>query len=143
MGYDEPAARVPLIRQVVLDTQDARGLAEFYRQLFGLTYAPGHETPGPEGDDWLLLRAGGDFALAFQQVESMPRPTWPDPVIPQQLHLDTTVPTADELERQRQRALALGATLLRDRSDDPDEPLYVFADPSGHPFCIFVASDPA
>lgn len=25
-----------------------------------------------------------------------------------------------------------------DRADDPDEPLYVLADPSGHPFCIFV-----
>jgi hypothetical protein len=26
-----------------------------------------------------------------------------------------------------------------DRTDDPEEPLYVFADPSGHPFCVFVA----
>jgi len=26
-----------------------------------------------------------------------------------------------------------------DRTDDTEEPLYVFADPSGHPFCIFVA----
>ncbi|MGW0888897.1 VOC family protein, partial [Micrococcus luteus] len=25
-----------------------------------------------------------------------------------------------------------------DRSDDEDEPLYVFADPAGHPFCVFV-----
>ena len=31
------------------------------------------------------------------------------------------------------------ARLLHDRSDDPDEPLYVYADPAGHPFCIFVA----
>jgi len=23
--------------------------------------------------------------------------------------------------------------------DDADEPLYVFADPAGHPFCMFVA----
>ena len=46
-----------------------------------------------------------------------------------------------ELFAQRDRALALGATLLRDRSDDPEEPLYVFADPHGHPFCIFVAPD--
>ncbi len=33
----------------------------------------------------------------------------------------------------------LGAEQLLDRSDDPDDPLYVFADPAGHPFCIFVA----
>ena len=135
-------ARVPRIRQVVLDTTDARALAEFYRQLFGLTYRPGDEATDPAGDDWLVLRGDGDFGLAFQQVDDLPRSTWPEPVIPQQLHLDTTVPTVDELERQRERALALGATLLLDRTDDPDEPLYVFADPSGHPFCIFVAPEP-
>ena len=44
-----------------------------------------------------------------------------------------------ELERQRQRAEALGADLLFDRTDDPEEPLYTFADLAGHPFCIFVA----
>ncbi len=32
-----------------------------------------------------------------------------------------------------------GATLLLDRTADEGEPLYVLADPSGHPFCIFVA----
>ena len=35
--------------------------------------------------------------------------------------------------------LALGGRLLFDRFADPVEPLYVFADPVGHPFCIFVA----
>jgi len=25
-----------------------------------------------------------------------------------------------------------------DRSADPDEPLRVYADPAGHPFCVFV-----
>jgi hypothetical protein len=34
---------------------------------------------------------------------------------------------------------ALRAEFLLDRTDDPEEPLYVFADLSGHPFCIFVA----
>ncbi len=53
--------------------------------------------------------------------------------------LDTVVPTVDELEFHRSRALALGATQLLDRTDDEDEPLYVFADPAGHPFCIFVS----
>ena len=132
---------VPRIRQVVLDTTDARGLAEFYRQLFGLSYRPGDESVDPAGDDWLVLRGEGGIGLAFQQVDELPRSTWPEPVIPQQLHLDTTVATADELERQRDRALALGATLLLDRSDDADEPLYVLADPAGHPFCVFVAAD--
>ena len=31
---------------------------------------------------------------------------------------------------------ALGAHLLLERSQDKDEPLRVYADPAGHPFCI-------
>jgi hypothetical protein len=56
-----------------------------------------------------------------------------------QLHVDFTVSSRAELDRQRERAEALGARLLLDRTDDPGEPLYVFADLSGHPFCVFVA----
>jgi hypothetical protein len=55
------------------------------------------------------------------------------------LHLDTSVPTLEELRVQHERALALGARMLYDRSDDAEEPLYVYADPAGHPFCVFVA----
>jgi hypothetical protein len=36
------------------------------------------------------------------------------------------------------RATDLGARLLLDRTDDPAEPLRVYADPAGHPFCVFV-----
>lgn len=49
--------------------------------------------------------------------------------------------TAADLDVQHERALALGARLLEDRSDDAEEPLRVYADPAGHPFCIFVADD--
>lgn len=134
---------IPRIRQVVLDTTDARALAEFYRELFGLAYRPGDEAPpegdpDPNGNDWLVLRNDDGAHLAFQQVYDLPRSTWPESGIPQQLHLDTTVPDAEALGAARDRALALGATLLYDRSDDPEEPLYVFGDPMGHPFCVFV-----
>jgi hypothetical protein len=30
----------------------------------------------------------------------------------------------------------LGGALRLDRSDDPEEPLRVFVDPDGHPFCV-------
>jgi catechol 2,3-dioxygenase-like lactoylglutathione lyase family enzyme len=126
----------PRILQTVIDTTDLRGLAEFYRELFGLSYRPGDETP-TEGEDWLVLRGDG-AQLAFQLVDRLERTTWPDPEVPMQLHLDTIVPDAEALGRQRDRALALGATVVLDRSDDPEEALYVFADPAGHPFCIFV-----
>lgn len=138
-------AGFPRLWQVVLDTTDARALAEFYRQLLGYAYRPGDEPPGPGEDDeqardWLVLRdPAGASSIAFQPVPSLRAPTWPDDPIPQQLHLDMTVPDKAALDRQHERAQALGARLLLDRSDDEDEPLCVYADPSGHPFCIFVA----
>ncbi|RLQ09029.1 VOC family protein [Micromonospora sp. BL1] len=129
--------------QVVLDCTDARALAEFYRALLGLVYRPGDEPPAApdeRGRDWLVLRtAEGAPQLAFQQVDRLPEATWPEGEVPQQLHLDLTVPSVAELDRQHERVLALGGRLLRDRSDDPDEPLRVYADPAGHPFCVFVA----
>ncbi len=129
-----------------MDTTDARALAEFYRELLGYEYRPGDEPPpegGPDvrGVDWLVLRhPSGGPGVAFQQVEVLPLPTWPEGPVAQQLHLDLTVPSVSELEVWHARTLALGATLLLDRSDDPEEPLRVYADPAGHPFCIFVAS---
>jgi hypothetical protein len=139
---------LPLLRSVVLDTTDARGLAEFYRELLGYRYRLGDERPGvgepdPAGTDWLVLVApDGQGRLAFQQVEQLPPSTWPNSGVPQQLHLDLSVPTSEDLIAQHQRILGLGARLLADRVDDPEEPLYVYADPSGHPFCVFVASVP-
>jgi catechol 2,3-dioxygenase-like lactoylglutathione lyase family enzyme len=137
----------PALRAVVLDATDARAAAEFYRALLGFVYRSGDEPPpagqpDPHGDDWLVLRdRGGEARLAFQHVAELPPSTWPDPQVPQQLHLDLTVPDVDELTVQRDRALSLGAAVLQDRSTDPDEPLYVFADPAGHPLCIFVSPD--
>jgi len=135
-------AEYPQLLHTVLDTTRARELAEFYRELLGLRYRPGDEPPadGAADDaDWLVLTdADGTRKLAFQQVDSLPRTTWPEHDVPMQLHLDLTVSSTTELEKQRERAERLGAVLLLDRTDDPDEPLYVFADPSGHPFCVFV-----
>jgi catechol 2,3-dioxygenase-like lactoylglutathione lyase family enzyme len=131
--------------QVVLDCTDARALAELYRQLLGLRYRAGDEAPpagqpDPRGHDWLVLcDSTGTNRLAFQQVPKLPEATWPEGPIPQQLHLDLTVHSVDDLNAQHERALSLGARLLRDRSDDPAEPLRVYADPAGHPFCLFVA----
>ena len=132
--------RYPALFQTVLDTEDARELAEFYRQLLGLAYRAGDEPDATQSErDWLVLvDSGGGRALAFQQVVSLQRTTWPASGVPMQLHLDMTVPDVSELHEQRRRAEVLGAQLLLDRSTDPDEPLYVFSDPAGHPFCVFV-----
>ena len=144
-GEDRPTDQ-PFLRQVVLDTTDARALAEFYRALLGFRYRPGDEpppagAPDPRGADWLVLVDPlSGCSVAFQQVPSLPPATWPEGAVPQQLHLDLTVETVEALHRQHTRAIELGARLLLDRADDPGEPLRVYADPAGHPFCLFVAA---
>ena len=96
--------------------------------------------PDPQAERWLGLRdPARQLSVAFQPVPTLPRATWPEGPVPQQLHLDLTVTTKADLDTQHDRALALGAQLLEDLSDDPEEPLRVYADPAGHPFCIFVA----
>ncbi|MGE5292708.1 MAG: VOC family protein [Micromonosporaceae bacterium] len=139
----------PALRQIVLDCTGPRALAEFYRQLLGLRYRQGDEPPASgepdtRGQDWLVLQdSAGTARVAFQHVAELPEATWPEGPVPQQLHLDLTVPTVQDLDAQHERALALGARLLLDRSDDPEEPLRVYADLAGHPFCIFVSRPPA
>ncbi len=91
-------------------------------------------------DYWLaLVDADGARKLAFQQVARLERTTWPQPDVPMQMHVDFTVSNVTALRRHRERAESLGAQLLLDRVDDSNEPLYVLTDPSGHPFCLFVA----
>lgn len=135
-------AAYPEMLHTVIDTTDPRRLAEFYRQLLGYSYREGDE-PRASGvaddDDWMVLvDSNGMRKLAFQRVDELTRTTWPSAEVPMQLHVDFTVPDTDELERHRARAEELGATMLFDRTDDPDEPLYVVTDPAGHPFCLFV-----
>lgn len=104
-----------------IDTADAAGLARFYAGLLGLevTY------DGPEGS----LVAGDGQSLMFQQVDDHRPPAWPDPARPQQVHLDLSV---DDLDAAERRAVELGATRLPGEG----ESFRVFADPSGHPFCL-------
>jgi hypothetical protein len=136
----------PRLAQVVLDTTNARRLAEFYREFLGYHYRPGDEPPPPgtedeRGRDWLVLRTpDGARGMAFQQVERLKQTTWPDDEVPQQMHLDIIVPDKAALDRQHERALRLGATVRSDRSDDQVEPLRTYEDFDGHLFCVFVGA---
>lgn len=136
--------RFPILMHTALDATDCRQLAEFYRSFLGLRYRPGDEPgEGWSADDagWLVLvDESGQRVIAFNKVESLARPTWPSDEIPKQMHHDFRVTSVAELEEQRRRAEELGAVLLYDRSDDEGEPLYVFADPAGHPFCVLVSA---
>jgi hypothetical protein len=112
------------LRAVAFDARDARGLAAFYLELGGWTmrYAE---------DDWVAFAAPDGWKLAVQQSPEHVPPRWPDPLYPQQGHLDLRVP---DLEAGAASAVALGAELLR-----KNETWYTLADPAGHPFdlCLF------
>jgi len=134
----------PRLRSVVLDTTDVPVLAEFYRRLLDWSYVDDGDT-GDTGDtgsdegptDWRAIVGPSGERLSFQRVDELPPTTWPSPEIPQQLHLDLHALTRADLEESHRRAIELGAVLRLDRSDDPEEPLRVYADPAGHTFCVF------
>jgi predicted enzyme related to lactoylglutathione lyase len=71
------------------------------------------------------------MTLEFQCATGYQRPTWPDPAVPQQFHLDVTVA---DLDAEQDRVLALGATILDASAAHPT--FRVYADPDGHPFCL-------
>jgi len=104
---------------LVLDCPDPRALASFYSALLGqpITY---------DSDDFVVVAADSTASgLAFQRAPDHRRPTWPDPEVPQQMHLDVMV---EDVAAATPEVLALGATAL--------SPTGVFADPAGHPFCL-------
>lgn len=60
-----------------------------------------------------------------------PRPRWPDPAHPQQMHLDIRV---GDLDAAEELVVARGATRLAELDDHR-----VYADIIGHPFCLYPA----
>ena len=79
----------------------------------------------------MLRDAAGSARMAFQQVAVLPEATWPEGPVP------ADAPGSDGADdsgtrRQHEWALTPRRRLLHDRSDDPEEPLRVYADPAGH-----------
>ncbi|HEV7962902.1 MAG TPA: VOC family protein [Actinoplanes sp.] len=107
------------LHHVIFDCPDPLALARFYSRLLG--------TPITYQDDDFVVVAANDrtSGLAFQRSPDQRPATWPDPAVPQQIHLDVMV---EDVAGSSPAVLALGATKL-----DGDG---VFADPAGHPFCL-------
>jgi predicted enzyme related to lactoylglutathione lyase len=109
---------------VALDTPDPRGLAAFYGTLLGW------EVEDSSDDEWVTI-SGGGVRLSFQLAPDHVPPTWPTGAVPQQAHVDLHVADYASTEPQ---VLALGGRLLEDDAEHPS--WRVYADPSGHPFCL-------
>jgi catechol 2,3-dioxygenase-like lactoylglutathione lyase family enzyme len=106
------------LHHLILDCPDPRAAAEVYSGLLDqpITY---------DSDDFVVVAPNDRTSgLAFQRATAYRPPTWPDPAVPQQMHLDVMV---DDPEAAGAHVLALGARRL-----DGD----VYADPAGHPFCL-------
>jgi catechol 2,3-dioxygenase-like lactoylglutathione lyase family enzyme len=107
------------MHHVIFDCPDPLALATFYSRLLGqpITYR----------DDDFVVVAPDDrtSGLGFQRSADQRPATWPDPSVPQQIHLDVMV---EDVAAATPQVLALGATELDGEG--------VFADPAGHPFCL-------
>lgn len=120
---------------VALDCPQPLMLAGFYSQLTGLAVSPPSDLESFE-PTWLELLNDGMPTIAFQQVDAYIAPTWPDGLIPQQLHLDFEV---DDMDGSEQLAISLGASKATFQPGDSlegAERFRVFLDPVGHPFCL-------
>ena len=94
-------------------------LARFYAALLDqpITY---------ENEDFVVVAANDQASgLGFQLAPDHRAPTWPEPEVPQQMHLDIMV---DDVAQATPQVIALGARSLGGNN--------VFADPAGHPFCL-------
>jgi catechol 2,3-dioxygenase-like lactoylglutathione lyase family enzyme len=107
------------LHHVILDCPDPAAMAGFYAELLGqpITY---------QSEDFAVVADSDTTSgLAFQRVPGHQPPTWPDPAVPQQVHLDVMV---EDPAEAGPRVLALGAVRLDGEN--------VYADPAGHPFCL-------
>jgi hypothetical protein len=83
-------------------------------------------------DDLLHLDRWDVPHLVFDEgMPDDPRPRWPEPAYPQQMHLDIRV---GDLDGADALVVARGATRLAELDDHR-----VYADIVGHPFCLYPA----
>jgi hypothetical protein len=114
-----------ITRQVIVfDTADLAAESGFWAGITGGSVV--------EEDDWHTLYVDGSPRMGFQLAPNHVKPDWPGGQ-PQQIHLDLYI---DDIEMADAEALALGARPLTSPDFAQAEGFRVYADPSGHPFCL-------
>lgn len=118
---------VATLKMFTVDSADAGKDAAFWSAALGWAVAMA-------GDGYAML-TGPDHALGFGTVPNYVPPAWPNDGGSKQFHLDLAV---DDLVEAQQRLVELGATAP---VEQPGEGRWtVLLDPSGHPFCLTLAS---
>jgi hypothetical protein len=114
---------VARLASISLDCNDPSALAAFWAEMVG-----GEVVPVTE--DFVAVKTERGWLVAVRIPDHQP-PSWPDPAVPKQVHLDLAV---DDLEVAEAEALRLGA---RRAALQPEPQRWrVLLDPAGHPFCL-------
>lgn len=98
-------------------------LADFYHEVLGWRRYDAYGT--------FFLSRNPKFRIGFDGdgwSDQRP-PRWPDPEYPQQIHFDIAV---QDVDAAGARVTAAGGALLQDNADHR-----VYADPAGHPLCLY------
>ena len=114
------------IRQVVIDSNDPRPLAEFW------SFATGREVTG-DADPYLTLedRDGRDVKLLIQRVDDDIKPG-KNPV-----HIDLF---SSDPQAEADRLVGRGATVVETHSEG--HTVIVLDDPQGNVFCVIESATP-
>ena len=113
------------LQSYAIDAPDPAVLARFYADLLDWEITRADE-------EWVTVSPpDGGVPLDFQRADAFTAPTWPDPAVPQQAHLDLQVDSYDEPEA---RVLELGGRKIE--GDEAHPGFRVYLDPAGHPFCL-------
>jgi hypothetical protein len=108
---------------IALDCDDPSTLAAFWAELVGGEVAFG-------GDEFVAVKTDRGWLAAVRVPDYQP-PSWPDALIPKQMHIDIAV---DDLDEAEAAAIRLGA---RRAAEQPAPDRWrVLLDPAGHPFCL-------
>lgn len=114
----------PVVTRLVFDCFSPRSLALFYEGLLGV-----HDRPEDTPERVEVALGDERFPnFLFQHAEFV-APRWPDPAYPAQLHVDFRF--EEGATAAAARAEQLGAIRLPKLADTE-----IYADPSGHPFCL-------
>jgi predicted enzyme related to lactoylglutathione lyase len=112
---------------VAVDARDPEALASFWATALGTgiveRWRDAHVTP------YVEVALVGETVLLFQAVAA---PTEGK----NRMHLDLRAPAGSDQRGERDRLVALGASVL---DEAPDHPWIVLADPEGNEFCLLPA----
>jgi hypothetical protein len=108
---------------VSMDCADPLELGEFWAAMLGGEIAFSSPTTVGIRTDWVWMSA--------LKVDDYVAPTWPEGVLPKQIHLDLAVTELDAAVAEAERLGARSAAV-----QPAPERWRVLLDPAGHPFCL-------